>query len=460
MTMEDMDEPLDFEAEDLQLRSLPPVKKRKQLINLDDLLNDHMKEKETLKNKRLKKAKREMKRCTSDDEEEDNRVVLLTECVDRCQKEIGQISGDDEIHKWGLHMFRNQKSPPPTTESYELESCGFFQSFMSNKLNLIVELDITKGDAFFEQLLINGWLIKLVLNYGHVERPIALWTFGKVMYSSDQVLSTSACDFWCEILASGEKVKIDWLPCFSDIKTALEVYGFKLDSQDNTSSEVVTTDEGSYYGQPPQNIRTWIKYVASCFRVRKYQFFSNSEAEELLVDVGYLFLDRHFMGLSVILSECLLSAVSFFTDGEWNISCEKIAHSLAYSIPKDMNCLKIVEIIPAVNVRSKHLRRTVAFHMLQASFDNKTSNSEGMLRVLGSISMKDENSDLFKVYIRLSLAENWLLCNPLLEMPAMSKLWNIFLRNCSCQITVSDIRPYSSKVRSKASYLLQDYTIK
>lgn len=57
--------------------------------------------------------------------------------------------------------------------------------------------------------------------------------------------------------------------------------------------------------------------------------FSSKEAEKLVEVVTCLFLDRRLQGLSVILYECMHSAISYFTDQEWNTSCEKIAKSLA-----------------------------------------------------------------------------------------------------------------------------------
>lgn len=62
---------------------------------------------------------------------------------------------------------------------------------------------------------------------------------------------------------------------------------------------------------------------------RKHSIISTSEAEELVVMLIYLFLDRQLLGLSVILHECMLSAISFFTDNEWNTSSEEVAKSIA-----------------------------------------------------------------------------------------------------------------------------------
>lgn len=57
--------------------------------------------------------------------------------------------------------------------------------------------------------------------------------------------------------------------------------------------------------------------------------FSSKEAEKLVEVVTFLFLDRQLQGLSVILYEGMHSAINYFTDQEWNTSCEKIAKSIA-----------------------------------------------------------------------------------------------------------------------------------
>ncbi|KAI7992541.1 Shugoshin-1 [Camellia lanceoleosa] len=91
------------------------------------------------------------------------------------------------------------------------------------------------------------------------------------------------------------------------------------------------------------------------------------------------------------------------------------------------------------------------FQILVACLDNKVTDAEVILRSLISINVKDKSCDLFKMYIFLVLTENWLLSNPMLEdKSVISEMWGVYLHNCSCQITSTDLRSYASKVRSKA----------
>ncbi|XP_052188036.1 uncharacterized protein LOC127798485 isoform X2 [Diospyros lotus] len=455
----EMDGPLDFEAEDrlLNLKSPAPAKRRK-LIGLDDLLKDHLQENKTLemKSKRAKARKNDYS-----DDDEDDREVKLSECVEKCQREMGQISGEDEVLSWGLQVFGNQKSWPVLVFN-ELGSCGILQSFMENELNSLVELDIDKGETFLKNLLVNGWLLKLVFARGHVEKLIATWTFDLMLYSLEEALSSSACDFWTAILSFKTKgdllhIKIDWLPKYFELKRALEIYGFLMDLPSKFPSDVEVVNVDSDCRGPSRHIRAWIKFITACTQVRStYSILSTSEAEELLVVIICLFVDRRVLGLSVILYKCMLSVINFFTDTEWNTSSEKVARSLVCRIPGDVNCMRIVESISGVDERSKHLRCIVAFHLLVSCLDEKVSDAEGILKLLISINVKDRSCDLLKLYIFLVLTENWLLYTPALDgKPVVLEMWGVFLRNCSCQITSTDLRCYASKVRSKASYLLQ-----
>ncbi|PSR95219.1 SMC5-SMC6 complex localization factor protein [Actinidia chinensis var. chinensis] len=448
----DIDGPLDFESEDLLLKPPTPSKRRKKIIGLDDLVNDYLKENKKLE---LKAKRTKARKNYYSDDEEDSVEAKLSECVEKCQKEMGQISGEDEIYLWGLQTFGDQKTRPSLGFT-ELGSCKLLQSFMDNELNSVVELDIEKGEVFLERLLVNGWLLKLVNASGHVEKSIATWAFGLTLYSSKEALSASACDFWTAILSPIIEIKIDWLPSYSEIKGALEIYGFQSTFSSIVSSHVETVNADSDCGGPPHNIRAWIKYVASCTQVRRYSIFSTSEAEELVVIIICLFLDRQLLGLSVILHECMLSVINFFAEDEWSTSCEKVAKTIACRVPRDMNSLRTVESISGLDARGKHLRRAVAFHILVACLDNKAIDAETILRILISINVKDKSCDLFKTYMYLVLTENWLSSNPMLEdKSVIYKLWGVYLRNCSCQITGTDLRSYASKVRSKASYLLQ-----
>lgn len=457
--MTDTFDPLDFEFEE-PIRISPSVpKKKKKVIGLDDLLEDHAKEQKRINEKKSKRKK--IKNTSDSEEDEDAREKELSKCVDKCQKEMDQINDDDEVPLWGIQVFGDQRTFP-ALEHPEPRSCFILQSIMNNKLNSLVELTIEKGEPFLEGLLVDGWLLKLILTQGRVEKSISTWTFNLMLYSSKEWLRKAACEFWCSILSPGVEanasdIKIDWLPSYSDLKRAFDIYGYLLDSPSKRSSDIDMIHADSETAGPPQNIRCWIKYVAACCQVRNtHIIFSTSEAEDFLGVIISLFLDRQLLGLSMILNACMYSVISFFKDEEWHGSCERVAKSLGCRLPRDINCLRTVESISGSNGRSKHLRSAVAKQFLIRCLNEKECDAEDILRMLISINVKDKNCDLSKMYIYLGLAENWLLFDPTLKDNAqIHEMWRICLRNCSCGIAITDLRSYASKVRSKASYLLQ-----
>lgn len=455
-----MDAPLDFEFEDPLLISPVIVKKRKKVIGLDDLLTDHYQEKSKVIERESKRAK--AKKKYDSDEDDFDKEALLSKQINECHNQMQEMGGEAEIATRGVHAFGNQK-PQPLLTLPELGSCSPLQSFISSKLNSLVELTTEKVETFLEGLLVNGWLSKLVNTRSYIEKSIAKWTFYLMLYSSKEELRASACDFWCNILLPRSKteelpIRIEWFPSYCELRSALETYGFLFNYLSQTES--IITDSG--VRGPPKNIRAWIKFAAACCRVRsKRPVFSASEAEELVEVAVFLSSDHQLEGLLVLLDEFVQSVINYFTDEEWNISCEKIAKSISCRSPRDLNCLQTVECISGVSTRSHHLRSAVSYQILLNCFNNKASNEEEMLSLLISINVKDRSCDLFQMYIYLVLTENWLLSNPMFELkPVIYEMWGVYLRNCSCQITSTDMRPYASKVRTKASYILNGTTKK
>lgn len=451
----EMDGPLDFESEDPLLSSPVTLKKRKKIIGLDDLLTDHYKDKCKLVEKESKQAKK--KKNYDSDDDDFGKEAVVSQVVDECQNKMNQLGGEEDTSIWGLNVFGEQR-PPPALQSHELESCHFLQTFLNNEVNSLVNLTVEKGDAFLEGLLVNGWLSTLVSLTGRAEKSLAIWTFNLMLYSSREDLRTSACDFWRDVMLTTNEVEqqhlqIDWIPNYAQLGEALESYGYRFECSLNPGF----VHTGSGRGGPPQNIRAWIKFITICCQTKiKNNIFTSSEVERLAEAIICLFLDRQFQGMTMLLCECLQSLINYFTDEEWKACCENIAKSLVCRIPMDLNCLRAVECISGVDLRSKYLRSTIAYQILLICFENEATNEEEVLRVLTSITVKDKSCDLFKLYIYLVLTENWLVGSRMLEgKPLICEMWGLFLRNCSCQIASTDLRSYASKVRNKASYILQ-----
>ncbi|KFK44704.1 hypothetical protein AALP_AA1G292300 [Arabis alpina] len=452
----DLDEPLDFENDDPLVN--PPATletRKKKVIGLDDLLSDFYKEKSKIINK--ENRKRKASKVYDSDEDENGQEALLSKYVHDCQNQMDEIGGEEDVREWGLSMFGDQKTTTPLL-LVDLDNCCLLKEFMKNtQLNQVVDVRLDTGGNFLEGLLVNGCLTRLILTCARVDKFICKWTLNLLLYSSKEDLRSAACDFWCSILLSqnevnGASVEIQWLPKYQELKEALESYGFRINSSQNV--ELAKTDSESQ--GPPQNIRAWLKFVAACCQIRcQDPIFSTSQVDEIVEILVWLLLDRGLHGLSLLLHECLISVIGSFKEEEWVLSCTKIANSLASRVPQDMNCLRIVESVSGIDARSKLLRSSISNQMLVVLLDHKGSDAN-LLSSLMSIKVKEKSCNLMKTYIFLVLAENWLFSSKLVEeKPVLRDMWAVFLRNCSCQINTTDLRPYASKVRTRAAYLLQ-----
>lgn len=125
----------------------------------------------------------------------------------------------------------------------------------------------------------------------------------------------------------------------------------------------------------------------------------------------------------------------------------------------DINCLRAVECIPSVCLHSKQLRSEIAFRFLLGYFD-KVEDEEEVIRQLTLINLKDKTCDLFRIYNYLVLTENWFLYNPMMkEKTLLNEMWGLYLRNCCCQINITDTRSYASKVCMWLIRLLYFYNL-
>nr|BAF00857.1 hypothetical protein [Arabidopsis thaliana] len=241
----DLDGPLDFENEDPLVNPPTIIEKRKKVIGLDDLLSDFYKEKSKVIDKVNKKRK--VSKVYHSDDDEQGQVDKLSQCVVECQNQMNEIADEEENQEWGLSMFGDQKTPIPSL-LVDLDSCCLLKEFMNNQLNLVVGLTVDEGTTFIEGLLVNGWLTRLIMTCGRVEKFICKWTLNILLYSSKEDLRSSACDFWCSILLSqnkvnGASVEIYWLPNYQELKEALESYGFRISL--SHSQDVELAEAGS-----------------------------------------------------------------------------------------------------------------------------------------------------------------------------------------------------------------------
>ncbi|EER99984.1 hypothetical protein BDA96_03G001500 [Sorghum bicolor] len=462
------DEPLDFENEDDPLIPTRRPAKRSKVIGLDDLLHDYL---QSSKKDKLKVKAAKSKHGPEggyDSAEEDDKATQQENVVCKILEEVKEkgkvMDARDDVPPWGQQIFGCQK-PPSNLTNVGVENCQLFQSFSAIE-DLGFDLEMHQGEGFLEGMLLDGWLLNLVRICGFVEDSIASWTLTNLLHSSNEKLQVSAADFWDGILSLDEAgkllVNLGYFPSYSVLKRAMLSYGYLFDTPGTEASTSGSPAAGRTDDGPPHNIIAWLRVVSACCKIRKVcSIFSPSEAEELLVIVIFLFLDRRLEGLLLVLGDCLNSLILYFDTSEWETSCVMVAESVARRVTVDLNCLRIVDCITGMNKRSKFLRSQVALQLLKISFGLKVANVEKMLKLVTSINVKEKECDFFRLYVYLVLMDNLLFSSDAFrEKTAIVDAWRNYLRNCSTQIGCTDWRFYAPKARNKASYLLQGPILK
>ncbi|XP_048562813.1 uncharacterized protein LOC125543491 isoform X1 [Triticum urartu] len=464
-----IDDPLDFEGDNDPLLTVRRPAKRKKVIELDDLVEDYFNSGKDELKASAAKSKGRPKGDNSDDEDKQVRKKEIDFCkfVEECEEKAKAMDPGEDVPQWGQQVFGCQKSPSGLNGT-GVENCQLLQSFCGDK-QLGFDLEIERGEGFLEGMLINGWLLKLVLLYGSVEDSIASWVLTKLLYSSNKKLQDSASEFWDSLLSLNEDdkplVNFGYFPSYSILMGAILNYGYLHDAPctKTCTSEIAVADTSD--GGPPQNITAWLRVVSACCKIRKmHSIFSPSEAQDVLVIVISLFLDRRLEGLLLILGDCLNSLISYFNMSEWESSCLMVAESISKRVNMDLNCLRLVDCITGTNDRTKFLRSQLALQLLKNSFGLKVSmvaNVERILKSVTSINVKEKECNFFVLYVHIVLMDNLLFSSDAFRnKTAIIDAWRNFLRNCSTQIGCTDWRFYASKVRNKASYLLQGAMLK
>ncbi|CAL4932544.1 unnamed protein product [Urochloa decumbens] len=464
-----MDEPLDFEKEDDPLLPAPPPAKRKKVIGLDELLLDYF---QTGKDKLRVKAANSghgPRGYGSDDENRDVREneIKFYKLCEKCEEKDEELDARDDVAPWGQQIFGCQKDPSNLSDM-GVENCHLLRSFCAGE-HLGFDLETQQGEGLLEGMLMDGWLLKFVQTGGSVEDSIASWALTKLLYSSNKKLQVSATDFWDSILSLDENdkllVNVVYFPSYTVLKCAILSYGYLFETPGTKASPSESATADSSDVGPPHNIIAWLRVVSACCKIRKVCcIFSPSEAEELLVIVISLLLDRGLEGLLLIMGECLNSLVSYFNTREWESSCVMVAESIAQRVTMDLNCLRIVDcitIITGTDERIKFLRSQLALQLLKISFGLKVGNVEKMLKLVTSINVKEKECNFFRLYVYLVLMDTLLFSNDSFRDKAMIiDTWRNYLRYCSTQIGLRNWRLYAPKVRNKASYLLQGAVFK
>lgn len=438
-----------------------PLNKRSKALNIDDLLKDHYKEKSKRLDREVKRARIVMSESDDSDSEKSEQKThterQFEELVKCCEQQVNAGGATLEVPKWGEKLFHGQRheqcSAPLGLEGPVVQALLAAKEQIAKEFSA-ADKDEQTAEALLSELLASGWLLSFRVK---LNNEMMCWIFRMMIFTSDKNLERSACDFLChtlQIQSSG----CPWIPSYESILEIFKAYGYigSLISNDQIMEETTEFETG-----PPHNLGSFLRLLTMSFNKRHlHQAYSRADVESLAVLIASLSLDRSLLCFGILVQQCLNSILNSLTEDEWAISIERIAMSMTRNDRQVVNYLKLTHSLHSREVRMKSLQSLVALHFF-CKISNEKVLSGGvweLLSVFRKIDVKRTVIDFVILYHQMSMADIWLWSNlDFKSDKGALESWLHFLKSCSFHISSSDWRPYATKVRNRASYLLQVY---
>ncbi|MCO5592930.1 hypothetical protein L7F22_046934 [Adiantum nelumboides] len=437
-----------------------PRNKRSKACNIDDLLKDHY----TDKNRKLDKEAKRLKTFVSDSEDSEDeelqqkthKEVQFEKLVETCEKQVHADGATLEVRRWGERLFSGQQCKQPAMH-LKLDN-PMVQALLKSRRQCSngsteSEKEEQSAESLVEELLATGWFLSFKVK---LDNEMLSWIFHRMVFTNDHALEKAACDFLCHTVEV-DSTSCSWMPNCKTITEIFQAHGY-------ARPQVLEnyTSEGSHDSQehPPHNLGSILRFLTTTMKIRHlHTFYAREEVEDLAVLIASLWLDRSLLCFGVLIKECLESLLNALTQDEWDISCERIATCMAKVDRHVVNCLKLTRALRSREDRMKRLQS-----MLGLLFFAKIANEKAvsgvweMLSVFRKIDVKRTVVDFGSLYYQMCMADIWLWSNAVLDSDKGTLgAWLHFLKSCSFQISSTDWRPYATKVRNQASYLLQVY---
>eukprot|EP00250_Pteridium_aquilinum_P008387 c17906_g1_i1 orf=453-1886(-) len=437
-----------------------PLNKRSKALNIDDLLKDHYKD----KSKKLDRETKRIRTFVSDSEDSDDeefeqktrKEAQFEELVECCEKQVHAAGATLEVLKWGERLFcgqRRKESPG----CLRLEN-SVVQTLLAAKTQFTYksgesEKDEQTAEAFVSEILASGWLLSFKAK---LDSEMMCWIFHTMIFTTDTNLERASCELLCYTLES-DCIDYSWIPSYDSILEILKGYGYVGRQVSNSQ---IMKDNLDSKECPPRNLGSFLRFLMTSLRKRHlHQCYPREDVEKLAVLISSLSLDRSLLCFGILVQECLDSILNSLTENEWQISLPRIAISMAKVDRQVVNCLKLIRTLHSREVRMKSLQSLVALHSFaKVAKEEAVSGVWEMLSLFRKIDVKRTIVDFASLYYQMSMADIWLWSNPVLKSDSGAlESWLHFLKSCSFQISSTDWRPYATKVRNQASYLLQVY---
>lgn len=250
---------------------------------------------------------------------------------------------------------------------------------------------------------------------------------------------------------------MDWLPSLVDVKQTLVVYGYKESSKDG---ENMDPSRESIETRPPKNLRSVLQFIASCFVTRRLQpYYSVPDIGSLLVIMVHLTLERKFLEILDKLQDCILGLIRYLIPEEWEEVCPRVAEGISALTERPHNAVFLLGVLSGLGKRSVDLQHRLALHELSKLAKRKKllATHREVAALFESVKLKAKVVDFKKLYYQVVIADTYLWCNEGMNDEITRLTWLNFLGLCSRQIYIGDERPFATRLRNTASFLVQKY---
>lgn len=249
-----------------------------------------------------------------------------------------------------------------------------------------------------------------------------------------------------------------WLPNLADLKQTLIAYGYREHeegSEDTESSSVERT--------PAKNLRSLFEFIATCFVRRKVvqPYFSAEDVAKLVVMMVHLTLERGLLEILDKIQDCILVLLRYFSPEEWKEHCSHdfngIAGMIAEFAGKPQNSLFVLGVLSGLGKRSVELQRHLASHELTILGRRRKllSGPREVASMFENVNLRAKFVDFKRLFYQVVIADTFLWGNE--GDDAARSAWLRFLGSCSRQIYIGDERPFATRLRNTASFLVQKY---
>jgi len=242
-----------------------------------------------------------------------------------------------------------------------------------------------------------------------------------------------------------------------DVKQTLVVYGYKESSKDGENMDF---SNESIESGPPKNLRSVLEFIATCFVTQNVQpYYTVVDIESLLVIVMHLTLERGLQEIMDKVQDCILALIRYLIPEEWESVCPRVAERISVLAEGPHNGVYLLGVLSGLGKRSVDLRHRLALHELTKLAGRKKliATPREVAVLFEKVNLKAKVVDFEKLYYQVVIADTFLWCNEGLKDEIALLTWFNFLGKCSRQIYIGDERPFATRLRNTASFLVQKY---